>query len=58
MKSKKYHNVGTILKYHNVGTILKYHNVGTIPKSNVTAVEREREKIDTANTQIHDCSIS
>jgi hypothetical protein len=45
-------------KYHNVGTILKYHNVGTIPKSNVTAVKREREKIDTANTQIHDCSIS
>ena len=32
-----------------------YHNVGTIPKYNITIVERG--KIDTPNTQIHDCSI-
>jgi hypothetical protein len=34
----------------------KYHTVGTIPKSNLKKVEGD--KIDTPNTQIHDCSFS
>jgi len=32
----------------------KYHTVGTILRSNIKIVERG--KIDTPNTQIHDCS--
>jgi hypothetical protein len=35
---------------------IKYHTFGTIPKSNIKIVERG--KIDTPNTQIHDCSLS
>jgi len=34
----------------------KYHNVRTIPKSHTTILERG--KIDTPDTQIHDCSLS
>jgi hypothetical protein len=34
----------------------KYHTVGPIPKSNIKIVERG--KIDSPNTQIHDCSLS
>ena len=33
----------------------KYHTVGTIPKLNIKIVEND--KIDTSNTQIHDCSL-
>ena len=33
-----------------------YHTVGTIPKSQCIIVDKE--KIDTPNTQIHDCSVS
>jgi len=33
----------------------KYHAVGTVLKSNRKVVERV--KIDTSNTQIHDCSL-
>ena len=32
-----------------------YHTVGTSPKFNIKFVERG--KIDTTNTQIHDCSL-
>jgi hypothetical protein len=67
-KTKIYHTVGTIRKsrktkiYHTVGTIRKsrktkiYHTVGTIRTSNRKIVDKE--KIDTPNTQIHDCSVS
>jgi putative N-acetylmannosamine-6-phosphate epimerase len=34
----------------------KYHTVGTLTKSNIKVVEEG--KIDTPNTQIHDCSLS
>jgi hypothetical protein len=34
----------------------KYHTVGTIPKSERKIVERD--KIDSPNTQIHECSLS
>ena len=34
----------------------KYHTVGTVPKYERKIVERG--KIDTSNTQMHDCSLS
>jgi hypothetical protein len=40
--------------YH--GKQNKYHSVGTVPKSNRKT--RERSKVDTVNTQMHDRVLS
>ena len=51
----KYHSVRTVPKYHSVRTVPKYHSVRTVPKLN-TKNPRNRDKIDTSNTHIHDPS--
>jgi hypothetical protein len=51
----KYHTVRTVLNYHTVRTVPKYHTVRTVPKYKGKIVERG--KIDTLNTQVHDCSV-
>jgi hypothetical protein len=53
--SVRYVNCDCIAASTKVFNVIVDHNVGTIPKYNITIVERG--KIDTPNTQIHDCSI-